>query len=74
MKTRVIIWGLMIPLLLAFLAGVCAAKAYACDPNNWYDPAHQVCQPYPPANSPGYQQPPTNYPDPRYPGWGGEQR
>lgn len=38
-----------------------ASPAFACDGGTWADPTHAyVCQPYPPAYSPGYQQPPQN--------------
>jgi hypothetical protein len=62
---------IILPILLAFVAGILAAKANACDPGNWYDVSHSVCAPYPPANSPGYLQPPVNSPPPPgTPGWG----
>jgi hypothetical protein len=48
-----IVWGLVIPLLY-LLAGYFAAKASACDPGQFYDPAYQICAPYTPANQPGW--------------------
>jgi hypothetical protein len=53
MKRHLIV-GILLPLLLAFLAGVCAAKAFACDPGQFYDPNHPICAPYAPANQPGW--------------------
>lgn len=29
-----------------------APLAQACSPGDYYDPAHQICQPYPPTNCP----------------------
>jgi hypothetical protein len=62
---------IILPILLAFVAGILAAKANACDPGNWYDPAHQICAPYPPANQPGFGPWQVNTPPPSgTPGWG----
>jgi hypothetical protein len=69
MKRHLIV--VVLPILLAFLAGILAAKAYACDPGQFYDPAHQICAPYPPANQPGWGPWQTNQPPPPgTPGWG----
>jgi len=52
--------------LSGLIAGIMLApQALACDQGTWADPTHYyICQPYPPAYSPGYQQPPSNIPLP----------
>ncbi len=49
----------MLTVVLALMAGAVAFSpaSYACDPGSYYDPSHQICQPYVPANpQPGYPQ------------------
>jgi hypothetical protein len=46
---------------MAAIALAVAPQAQACDPSQYYDPSHQICQPSPPAYTPpGYGWPPQN--------------
>ena len=47
---------LLLALMLPVAGLLASPRAQACDWPNYYDPAHQVCAPYPPA-----------YPEPGYP-------
>lgn len=49
-----VVLGLLVPMLVAFVAGVLvASEAKACDPGQYYDPSHAICQP----NAPAYPRP-----------------
>jgi hypothetical protein len=63
----------LIGAVLAIGAVYGAGKAFACDPGQYYDPSHQICQGSAPAYPrPGYGPWQNNYPGiPRdYPGGG----
>jgi hypothetical protein len=60
-RIRRIKQGAVLAAVLVGLALGEASKASACDPGQYYDRSHQICQGTPPAY-PRYDQPPTNRP------------
>lgn len=65
-----ITWKSVIGMVMLYLSGIglgvlLAPNAQACDQGSWADPTHfYICQPSPPAYSPGFRQPPSNIPLP----------
>lgn len=62
-----LLWFVLVPLLVGIIVGIAIAPwaRASCDPGQYYDPTHQICQGSPPAYPrPGFGNPPSNNPFP----------
>lgn len=67
-------WSALLPVIVGFILAtvvqdhVRVSWHSSCDPGQYYDPTHQICQGSPPAYPrPGYGHPPSNNPNPPLP-------